>query len=393
VAWTRILRTRKMPGYEYEYYDPSNDTLVNAGLAGLLKHVLPAFSEALSFEAGYLRAFDYRSNGYSHHFGVYSNTWVSLGESLDELFFALDGRAETGSAFLGYLMEGDVLGHIGRREDCADTLLRLAARIEAFRAAHPRRRFRFTLLSDHGMDFTSMLARNFLDYSEELPRVGITPVTSLGGRTEGVYAVPILHVRLMYFALHTHPHLVAEVGRRASELESVDFAAGRLGPSRYGLWSGGRLEGTFEHADGAYALRGDFSRFGVPAGIAAASDEELFAFTRHGMYPDLFYRLRTGLSDVGLDFPADVLVSTRTGWQSAGAIPRPGGDPDAFITGGAHGGANADGIGALVSEERDLPDAVRADAFLDLFPRLAEHLRANGIELQPPDADAARPHR
>jgi len=93
-----------------------------------------------------------------------------------------------------------------------------------------------------------------------------------------------------------------------------------------------------------------------------------------------------------MEFPAEVMVSCQTGWQSGGAIPRPGGG-DAFLPRGTHGGANVDGIGALVSEERDLPDAVRADAFLDLFPHAAEHLRERGIDLRQTDPDALRPHR
>jgi hypothetical protein len=390
-SWTRILRTGQMRGYEYEYYDPRADSLVNAGLGGLAKHILPAFSEALSFEPEYLHAFDFRSHGYSHNFEVYSDTWLSLGESIDELFWQLEGRAQTGNVFIAYLMEGDVLGHTGRREDCTRTLLRLAARMEEFRSAHPERRFHFTLLSDHGMDFSGMPANHYLDYDEELPKVGITPVTSLAGH-EGVYAVPILHVRLMYFALHTRMELVPEVGRRVSELESVDFAAGRLGPSHYAIWSAGKLAGTFEHSNGTYLLNGDFSRFGVPAGVTSVSDEALFAMTRDGRYPDLFYRMRTALSEVGAEFPAEVMVSCNTGWQSGGAVPHPGGG-DTFLSYGTHGGANADGIGALVSEERDLPGAVRADAFLDLFPHAAEHLRERGIALRDTDPDTLRPHR
>jgi hypothetical protein len=390
-SWTRILRVGRMKGYEYEYYNPVSDSLINSGLGGLAKHILPNFSEALSFEPEYLRAFDYRSHGYSHNFEVYSDTWLSLGESLDELFFQLEGHAQTDSAFIAYLMEGDVLGHTGRREDCTATLLRLAARIEEFRGAHPERKFHFTLLSDHGIDFTGMPASHYLDYDEELRRVGITPVSSLAGH-EGVYAVPILHVRLMYFALHTTKELLPEVGRRVSELESVDFAAGRLGPSQYAIWSDGKLAGTFEYTNGTYLLAGDFSRFGVPAGVASVSDEALFALTKDGQYPDLFYRMRTALSDLGTEFPADVMVSCKTGWQSGGAIPRPGGG-DRFIPAGTHGGANVDGIGALVSNERDLPGSVRAEAFLDLFPHAAEHLRERGVALRETDPDAVRPHR
>ena len=108
--------------------------------------------------------------------------------------------------------------------------------------------------------------------------------------------------------------------------------------------------------------------------------------------PDLLYRMRTALSDVGTENPAEVMVSCKTGWQSGGAIPHPGGG-DAFVPYGTHGGANVDGIGVIISEERDLPGAVRADAFLDLFPHAAEHLRERGIAMRPADPDAVRPHR
>src|SRR5207244_9722837 len=131
-----ILRRGRMHGYEHEYYDPTKDSLVDAGLGGLAKHILPNFSKSLNFEPEYLQAFDYRSHGYTHNLEVYSDTWVSLGESIDDLFFELEGRAETGSAFIGYLMEGDVLGHTGYPEDCTRTLIRFAERIEAFRKSH-----------------------------------------------------------------------------------------------------------------------------------------------------------------------------------------------------------------------------------------------------------------
>ena len=124
-SWSRILRAERMKGYEYEYYDPKHDQLVNAGTPGLLKHILPVFTEVLNFEPDYQRAWDYRSHGYSHNFEVYSDTWVSLGESLDDLFFQLDGHAQTSNVFIGYFMEGDVLGHTGVPEDCTKLLLRL----------------------------------------------------------------------------------------------------------------------------------------------------------------------------------------------------------------------------------------------------------------------------
>jgi hypothetical protein len=388
-AWTRMLRTRTMHGYEYEYYDPQGDKLVNAGLVGLAEHLAPTLSDTLDFGPEYLHAFDYRSHGYSHNFEVYQDTWVSLGETLDEFFFQLDGRAQTDSVFFGYLMEGDVLGHSGVQKDCVSTLVRFAGRLEAFRKAHPQRKFHFTIVSDHGIDFTDMPIDHYLDFNKELPKVGVTPVNSLGGHDphQEVYAVPILFVRLMYVALHTHPDLVEEIGRRVSQLDSVDFTVGRVGPSRYAVWTGGQLDGTFEYGSGTYRLQGDFSRFGVPAGTSSISDEALFDLTRDGSHPDLFYRTRTALSGVTADYPADVILSTKSGYQSGGAIPA------AFLSAGTHGGANSKGIGVLLSEERDLPVAARADSLLDLFPRLADHLRERGLNLQEADADADRPNR
>jgi hypothetical protein len=380
-----------MRGYEYEYYDARNDSLVNAGLVGLGEHLAPTFLGAIDFEQDYQHAWDYRSHGYLHNLEVYSDTYVSIADTYDDLFFQLDGRAQTDSVFIAYIMEGDVLGHTHTREEGNDALLRLARRIEQFRSAHPQRHFRFTLLSDHGFDFTPSLGSQFLDYGAELGKVGITAVDSLGGTdpAQGIFAIPILHARLQYLAIHTHQ--VADVGLRASQIPSVDFAAGRLGTSDFAIWSGGALNGTFSYASGGYQLEGDFRRFGVPAGTANVSDEALFALTKDGDYPDLFYRVRTAFSGQLTEFPADVLLSNKSGWQSRGSIPPP--DPNAIIGAGGHGAAHVDGMGTLLTEERDLPDAARADAFLDLFPHLAAHLRERGIELQPTDPDALRPLR
>jgi hypothetical protein len=409
-SWTRILHTPKIPGYEFEYYDPRSDSLVNSGLAGVGRHLMPTVSESLSFEAPYLAAFDYRANGYTHSFEAYRDTWVSLGDSLDNLFFTLEGRAETDSVFTAYLLESDVLGHIATPEDCAKMLSMLADRIEQFRTSHPRRAFHFTLLSDHGMDFAGIQGDHLLDFKDELPKVGITAVRSLAGRDprKEVYAIPVVHTRVTYLALHTHPDLIAEVGSRIARLESVDFTASRIAAPAgapaarewYGLWSEGRLAASFGYVPetSSYVIPASagLARFGMPLGFAAGEafktvpDEELFERSKDGKYPDLFYRVRTALTDVGVDFPSDVLVSFRTHWGSVG-FRLPGG-LDAFA-GGSHGAADDAGtLGVLISDERDLPDAVRADGFLALFPHAAQHLRDRGLKLLEGDPDAARPH-
>jgi hypothetical protein len=404
-SWTRMLRTERIPSYEFEYYDPKTDKVVNSGLAGVAMHVLPALSESISFEAPYLRAFDYRSNGYTHGLEAYRDPWVSLGETYDNLFFNLEGRAATGNAFTAYMIESDVLGHIATPEDCIRMTLMLAERIEQFRKAHPERIFHFTLFSDHGMDFSGIPAARLLDFNEELPKVGVVPVRSLRdhGPAGGVYAIPIVHTRVSYLALHSHEEQAAEVALRVSGMECVDFAAGPLDTPRdappssqwYGVWALGRLAVSFGYiaATSTWLLPegGEYARFGIHAGPGQVRDEDLFDATRHGKYPDLLYRLRTALSTLGVENPAQVLVSFRTGWGSVG-FHLPGG-LDAFA-GGSHGAADdVSSLGVLLSDERDLPDAVRADSLLTLFPRLAERIRARGLTVLPGDPDAARPLR
>jgi hypothetical protein len=303
---------------------------------------------------------------------------------------------ETGTAFTGYLLESDVLGHIETTQSCKLLLHMLEKRIEAFRAAHRNRKIHFTLLSDHGMDFTELPYDHLVDLRDELPRVGVTPVGSLRGRDPhgAPYAIPIVYTRVMYVAMHTAPELIPEVAQRTSRLEFVDFAAGRLStPGWYGIWSEGNLTAWFGYEAGFWTLPegADFSRFGLELAPGRYSDEEVFAHLKDSRYPDLLYRLRTSLTDVSVEVPADVLVSFRNRWASVG-FQLPGG-LDKFA-GGSHGAADSLGtFGVLISDERDLPDVVRADAFLSLFPRAAEHLRERGMTVLEGDPDAARPHR
>jgi hypothetical protein len=405
-SWTRILHTERVPGYELQYYHPPSDSLVNTGLLGVAKHLVPAFSEDIDFEAPYLQAFDYRSYGYSQPLESYLDPRLSFQDSLDGLFFLLDGRAETGEVFTAYLLDIDVMGHVATPDDCTEMLLMLADRIEEFRAAHPERKLHFTLVSDHGMDQEG--GAKLIDFWEELPKVGVNAVHSLADHdpSNEIYAIPIVHTRVSYVALHTDESLIPEVGRRVSTLESVDFAAGRLPPAEgaswYGLWSEGRLVASFGYVPrtSSYLLpsEGDYARVGIsltfPPGERSKvlRDEELFALTKDGKYPDLFYRVRTALTNVGVLYPSDLLVSFRPHRISIG-FRLPGG-VDTFA-GRSHGAADSiSTLGVLVTEEREIPDAVRADGFLGLFPKLAEHLKlSRGLALVEGDPDASRPMR
>ncbi|MBK6845990.1 MAG: hypothetical protein IPG96_00080 [Proteobacteria bacterium] len=137
----------------------------------------------------------------------------------------------------------------------------------------------------------------------------------------------------------------------------------------------------------------DLSASGTsPASLAEhleLSDEQAFVATREGRYPDLLYRLRSALTPVSNRYPAEVLVSFRRPYTSSGfRVPFSSVDEEARHR--FHGSPDAgSSTGVLLSEERALPAVVRSDTVLELFPRLAEHLRARGLELQPGDPGAS----
>ncbi len=407
--WTRILRTQPIEGYELEYYDPISDRIENPGLLGLVRHIMPVFNESLNLSAPWWNGFDHTGSGYFSSISAYSDVYASLGESLDSLFFLLEGRAETASTFSAYLLEFDVLGHMEHRMDSADALMLLSRKIDQFVRRHPERRFYFTIFSDHGMDFMPSAPDKLVMMDEELPKVGVQAVRTLSGRdpTPGPYAVPVIHTRVSYSSLHTHPSLVEEVAGRVSRLPSVDVAVGGLpapvtdpGAPRplewFGIWADGSLAAYFGFdatTDEYYLPPGqDYARLGLDSSISSGpgfrviGDDALFALVSDKKYPDLFYRIRTGLSAVGVRYPGQVLVSFRELYASRGFTALPGADQVANE--GFHGALSEGGsLGTLLTNETSVPAVVRAESVVDLFPALERHLhQSRGLKVHSVDA-------
>ncbi|MGK5089603.1 alkaline phosphatase family protein [Bdellovibrionota bacterium FG-2] len=406
-SWTRILHTEKIGGYEMEYYNPTIDAVENKGLLGVARHLMPTLTESLSFEAQYLSSFDYRANGYSHALEAYSDTYYSMGETFDNLFYSLEGRSQTDAVFSAYLLEFDVMGHMHDPMDCTEALLTLSKRIDSFKAAHPDQKFHFTLFSDHGMDFIPVQKENLIEFDQEMTKVGITPVTTMleHDPTKELYAVPIIHTRVTYVALHTHEALREEVAGRTSSIPSVDMAISKIKSQDknsgsendwYGIWTEGKLTVAFgfNPKTNLYTLPRDQDYARIAQKILFAegeltktmSDEELFALSKNSTYPDVFFRARTSLADIGAIYPADVMISFRPGFVSVGfRVP---GKED-IATASFHGAMDTLGsTGILLSTERDIPDAVRSDTLLDLFPKLKEHNQSLGTTFVPGDANA-----
>lgn len=393
-SWTRTLHTEPIDGYEYQYYDPTHDEVVRAGYWGLFTHAVP-WLEKPCYEA-----FDYAGDGLTGLYYMYQNPWYSLSNALDSTFVLIAGRQASGlDVVTSYLNEVDAMGHMLPEADSLAAVMEIDRRIRAFKRAHPKQTYLFTLISDHGQNFTPCATNNCLvRFQEEMPSLGLTPVTSLREQAAPgtVAAIPIIHTRVSYLALHCRDEDTEEVARRASGASAIDLAVSHIAPIVeatsgvpmvwYGVWKAGVLILRFGHAAATdtYVIdrASDFAALDiawtdVTTGFANYDDEQLFALTSATAYPDFFYRVRTGLSAVGVRYPAQVLLSFASPNASIG-FEVPGG-ANAIAAQSFHGSlARADTLGVLLTEERDLPALVRGDTALDLVPVFRRHFEQLG---------------
>ncbi|MGI5860613.1 MAG: alkaline phosphatase family protein [Myxococcales bacterium] len=399
ISWTRILHTAPIESYELQYYDPIEHQVVNGGYSGLLLHAVP-FGTRPCYQA-----FDFSANGLTNALYNYGSPRYSLGTTLDNVFTLLDGRAQTRSteAFLAFINEIDAIGHMDPYGDYLEAVLVLDRRIEAFKAAHPERTWLFTLVSDHGHNFIPSPDDKMIRFHDELPRMGIEAVESLAGRdADGpLAAVPIVHARVTYVALHTVQEQAPEIARRVSGARFTDLAIAKLPAPEgraepwYGIWRDGELALWFGHDAQTDSYFVDLSGKLDPLGlgwmgsgnrIAAFTDQELFERTRYSDFPDLLYRTRTALEPIGLEHAAQVLVSFRHPYASVGFEVPGGGNSIAIAS--FHGGMHRlDTNGVVLTEARDLPPAIRSDTFLELFPIFAKRIAERGMLRAKADAN------
>lgn len=417
-SWSRLMHSKPIEGYEYEYYDPRDDSIHNTGIVGILKHVMPPFSHDGGPEPGYYKAFDWRGEGYFHGINGYGDTFASAYESLDEMFVALEGQSRFRSDFTAYMFETDMLGHSEPDQGhITRFLVRLSERIEVLKRRHPDQNFHITIMSDHGLDFVPIIPKEAVIFEDEMDKVGIEPVTSLNGsHSKRLFAVTIRHVRVTYMDLRTIPSLVEEVAQTAALIPAVDVTVARVAAPTasdpaltqtewFSIWTKDAAGTTsqkvltfgFDKNTNRYlfAPGSDTSRFGItlPAATgglstySAYSDADLFQASKASNYPDLFFRVRTSLSAISVQFPSDILVSLKEGYPSMGNALL-GGIKDVARS-GFHGALTARGtLGLLLTNERAVPDTVRSDNLLEMFPRLKQRIVNRGVELFPGDAYA-----
>jgi len=377
-SWTRTLRAGALGGYEVEYYDAAANQLEGQGLAGVAEHPL---REGIVEPFDCYRRFDFVGDGETWQARSYLDPMGTLRTTLDALFDTVAGRARTKRTVLAYIMTADVVSHMEGVDQAAWVLVELDRRIREFKASQ-KQRFAFVLFADHG---NAHIASELVQPRDVLREVGVEPVDALSGQGDPLEAVPIVHVRVNYVALHTTTVRAAEIAERSSSSRHVDLAVAPLaapddsGTARFGVWRHGerfvfaRSENgdiTVEDPERWSWLGVDLTPFtAADHATARLGDRQAFALTLAGPYPDLFYRVATAFSNPAARYPASVLWSMPDDVASIGfEVPLSG---QIRANAGFHGSlSRASTMSVVASDTSALPAALRSDDLADLFPML-----------------------
>jgi len=386
-SWTRTLRAGALGGYELQYFDPQANAMENRGLVGVAEHPL---REGIADTLPAYQRFDFLGDGETWMLDSYLDPVASLRATLDQMFDTIAARGRTKSRVMAYLLNVDVVGHLGGLDQAVAMLVEIDRRIRDFKADH-RRRFQFTLFADHG---NAHQRSQLVDPVQILTDVGVTSVDALSPppaadapppQAQPLEAVAVVHVRVNYVALHAARHNVVDIAARTSRHPYVDLAVARLadgadGAQRFGIWRQGELHSFSRDASGtivvdnpdAWAwLSMDFGPWRDAAGARATlADRQAFEATLSGPYPDIFYRVATAFTHAAARFPADILLSMPDDVASFG-FAVPGAVVDVRAADGFHGAlSRASTLSVVASDSKQLPAAVRSDELADMFPML-----------------------
>jgi hypothetical protein len=376
-SWTRTMRAGSIGGYELQYFDNEQNRMENDGLEGFADHPL---REGIVDTLPCYARFDFLGNGETWQLDSYLDVAAAFRPTLDAMFDTIAGRARTKRRILAYLLNVDVMSHLGDLDQTVEMLVELDRRIREFQSAS-RRPIRFTLFADHG---NAHLESRLVDPRDILTDVGVTPVEALAATPPArLEAVAVVHTRVSYAALHTGGRDVAAIAERTSTHPDVDLAVGKLagagGRQRFGVWRAGRAHTFLRGDDGTVTVEAaaSWDWLGLDlgpwtdaaTGAATLTDREAFEATRQGPYPDVFYRVATAFSNPAAKYPADVFLSFPDDVAALGYIvPGAGGIRAAS---GFHGSlTRAATLSVVASQSFSLPPAVRSDDLADMFPAL-----------------------
>jgi|GEM_PF-1751027 len=392
-AWPRMFRMDAGKGYELRYFDPIKREIIYPNITSLLSGAVPRFKRLESESSEYTKVFDKAIDGVLDQVREYGTTELAMGETLDAMMYYLENRLPYSNVVTIYIATTDVLGHSRGQESAMEALDAIISRLETFRKQHNERQIDVTLFSDHGMDNIPANGSELISAEDLLNMSNVENVKSLPKIPDEnrYYALPVETYRVSVLGLHTLPQQADEIGKRISAQDPVELSitVDRTSNSvaefkKFRIWKNGKLawEIAYDPRSDMYGIpvTGPFDSFNIiepsPSyekdGRYWISDEYGFAITKDSPYPDLFFHMRTSISRVSVIEPYDVLLSFKRPYASKGFGPL------GIATAGFHGGLYKESVnGMLVTTSRSLPDAVRSDSILDLFPELEDYLRNN----------------
>jgi hypothetical protein len=250
-CWTRTLRAGALGGYELQYFDPRENAMQKEGLAGVAAHpiekglvdtlavyqrfdfsatVRPGCSTATSIRRRRCARRWTRCSTPSRRAGGRRITyWPICSTSTSSRTWAASTRRSRRSSrsIAGSAHSRPTTGAVPFHD-----LLRSRQRASALAAGRSQ-----ADLTDVGVRAVDALTTPVFTLT--------TPIgDTAGGDSPPLEAVPVVHVRVNYVAVHADRRNVPEIAERASRHGDVDLAVARLadatdGAQRFGVWRHG----------------------------------------------------------------------------------------------------------------------------------------------------------
>ena len=235
-SWTRTLRAGALGGYELQYFDPQANAMENAASPASpstrcekgLADTLPRISASTSWATA--------------RPGCSTATWIrspACARRWTRCSTPSRRAAARSLASLAYLLNVDVVGHLGGLDQAVAMLVEIDRRIRAFKADH-RRPYHFTIFSDHG---NAHQRSRLVDPKQILTDVGVrrgrrahharvhaddADGDAAGGDSPPLEAVAVVHVRVNYVAVHAAAATSPRSRRAPRATAYVDLAVARL---------------------------------------------------------------------------------------------------------------------------------------------------------------------
>lgn len=312
-AMVQLLAANPTHGYESLYFDPERRALGG----GISKYIGRRKEDPV--KRGYNHLLDYEEP-LPFEFLVYVVPDL-IWEGDFGLFFEKFDKGNT-RLFVAFLKSTDGITHIGSRGRLFPALRELDRRLTDLYLRH-KGKLEIVVYSDHG-NYMEGCQRVMLE--RHLLRAGFKMENKL--RRDNSVVAPAFGL-CSYAALYTEERNLNEIAGMLRKVQGVDFSVYHEPGEEKIAVVGARGVATVEYDQARHAFRytaqtedplqlagviKDLQSQGLMDSDGFARDQDWLTATRGGFYPDILARLRDSLSQVLVNYPANMLVSLEDGY-------------------------------------------------------------------------------